>query len=386
VPGFLLSDFWESEFSGRLKELAIYCKPEGFRCEEIPPSFEYMFWISPAGQESFERLIRTLSVIKLRHLLLKWDRITFSHQLVELELSGTNLGYDSELAKVLVALSSASELRDLRFISILTFRIPNNQELEWHEGPEEPEPERYVTIDLDISIPKLENLTLRDLYSNTLTLILSSINSRSHKTTLHLTSKTFEIRRPGDSTAYQIRKAPVIEAFRRSESNVLLLDGGYRTHWVSEEEIREIMEAIPMLQNLLMRSWGYDEELCKALQRHDDVTLFPRLNSMSLLDAKIWDEDAFKAMVTSHSESLRQIILAGSVSSYPRSSSGDDSDESMERDTSSESSNTRFSLEWKTIKQSDELAIWLKGKIPSFELKEYSAIELDFQDPAWVLW
>ncbi|GAB1528380.1 hypothetical protein RhiTH_011574 [Rhizoctonia solani] len=112
---------------------------------------------------------------------------------------------------------------------------------------------------------------------------------------------------------------------------------------------------------------------------------------MCFKKAKIWDEDTFKKMLSIHSGTLQQMILSGNICYYPKSSSADPvpdsnsdsglgSDTSMNNSTSSNSSSSNYLLEWRRLELWDDLAEWLKDRIPGFQLKDDQKHPLVFQD------
>ncbi|KAG8689323.1 hypothetical protein FRC11_003152, partial [Ceratobasidium sp. 423] len=73
---------------------------------------------------------------------------------------------------LLHALNSATELHDLKFISVITC---SDQALA-----------QNARVSTRISLPNLRSLLIEDLHFNTLDLLLPSITSRSHHLTLSL--------------------------------------------------------------------------------------------------------------------------------------------------------------------------------------------------------
>ncbi|CAE6473886.1 unnamed protein product [Rhizoctonia solani] len=135
---------------------------------------------STSEQRAFNRLIQQLTTLQLRHVFFHWDTIKLSSYLTMLHLQEIDLGGDRQIIHLLNALSSAKQLRELTIIKIKTYRA---------RLPIENIPTRCIIL-----LPNLQWLLIQDLYFNTLHLLLSSIQSRSHQLSIIFTRKSLQYR------------------------------------------------------------------------------------------------------------------------------------------------------------------------------------------------
>ncbi|KDN34374.1 hypothetical protein RSAG8_12540, partial [Rhizoctonia solani AG-8 WAC10335] len=251
-------------------------------------------------RESFDELIKSLSVVRICGVQIHWGRTVFSKQLIELHLQDITLGYDIAMANLLRALASATELRELKLISVSTFY--NTQMLL------SPTPGSIV-------LPKLQNFLIQDLYSSTLSLVLDAITSRSHELTLHLTQKCVQANIVGHYEPEEVGIDDIYSSLENTAVHALLIDGNDHEPWVSPDELESIIHVMPDLVSLEMKCWVYTTGYCRALQRpqRSNALLFPRIEYMHFSRARILDEVSFKRMVTSHSPFLEQMMLGAAV-------------------------------------------------------------------------
>ncbi|KAG8686216.1 hypothetical protein FRC11_009331 [Ceratobasidium sp. 423] len=289
----------------------------------------------------------SLSVLKLYGVKIGWGQVAFSNRLVKLHLQEINLGYDIILAQIMTALSSATELRQLNFISVKSFPDPTSPQ--------------STTIRPKISLPNLETLVAQDLYSNTLNSLLSSITSRSHQLTLHLTMKALQIARPM-LAPWHVSPSGVIELLSNVTVDTLLLDEG---NWLSTTDFWEILNAMPNLETLRINFWVFDESFhdFQPINAMHNQPSGPHIKNVHIHYAKIFDEDAFKKMVASCSKGIEWMQLGATV----RHGSGD-------------------SEVWESLEEEDELAVWLEKNVRGFELMYPESDCPEFHTPGWQLW
>ncbi|CAE7058303.1 unnamed protein product, partial [Rhizoctonia solani] len=278
----ILSSFWDLGASTRLSDISLHREPTELPHYGLPQSYDYIFPPNSLEQTSFEEILKNLSVLRLRGAQCYWDTIAFSDRLVELCLQDICLGYDSMMAKVIMSLSAATGLRDLKLISVKTF------------------PDRVMEQSLmtgtRISLPSLQSLLVRDLYANTLDFFLSSIMSRSHQLVLHLTEKTLQVIRPGESGPEDgVEVDDVAGLFSGLSVNILLIDGEDGM-WMTSTELQALMSSMPDLKTLKMNYWDYEDDHCEALTRGSESGSFPQLKNISITCARIWDAQTFRAM------------------------------------------------------------------------------------------
>ncbi|KDN43574.1 hypothetical protein RSAG8_05951, partial [Rhizoctonia solani AG-8 WAC10335] len=123
----LLSHFIKSGFPLQVSNLSL-CLKSNIPSNRIPLQNSCLSLLRYLDQTDFEDFLKSLSVIRLSDVLFDWNRINFSHRLVELEIQNLNLGYDSTLIRFLISLSSANEFISLKIIAVVTFpSLPTSQ-------------------------------------------------------------------------------------------------------------------------------------------------------------------------------------------------------------------------------------------------------------------
>ncbi|CAE6448130.1 unnamed protein product [Rhizoctonia solani] len=347
--GQVMSHFLKPGSLSRVSDLSI-CLEWDRPLDQLPPPHHYLFPLDSPEQQSFEGLMKPLSVLRLSGVPVNWNRPVFD-RLVELELHKLTLGYDWTLHQFLTCLSSATELRSLKLISVVTFRD-------------------YSSKKTTISLPKLQTLLAQDLYFTTLKKLLKTIKSRSHRLTLHLTRKAYEyvvsdeeesgVRDafPGDLTALVGRVAV----------NTLLLhgDGDDPWPWMSYDDMAYLLRAMPELETLRTHSWEYYPISCTMIQQShiDGKSVFPCLKHISFSQVKIWDVPAFKDMVASYADSLESMELSGEV----------------------ELSGGAEPV-YRTLNGEEPIVFWLEENVPNFRFTGNCETLAEFRPlPRWQLW
>ncbi|KAG8753488.1 hypothetical protein FRC11_007396, partial [Ceratobasidium sp. 423] len=295
----------------------------------------------------FTELLGSLSKIRLSGAGARWDKVTFSDRLVELRLEAFVLGHKSDLDVFLTALASASELQDLSLISITTF--PDVM----------PETAEGVGSNLVVSLPHLKTLHIADLYFNALQAILGSITQGPHRLTLILTINSVQVAAPAESDFEEVEVNDLCEILSGTRVDTLVLCGKDRGDWLDEEELGALLRSIPSVKTLRMSHWNFRSSECRALQRLESSNTFPKIDNMHLCWAGIIDQQGFKDMVSSHS--IQQMVLGGYV------------DNDSETDP-------------KSLQGGEELVVWLKSKIPDFQLYNIHYEPPGFGCSIWRLW
>ncbi|KDN36616.1 hypothetical protein RSAG8_10719, partial [Rhizoctonia solani AG-8 WAC10335] len=133
-----------------------------------------ILWQGSTYWDSFCELIKSLSVFRVRGAHFDWDHMEFSSNLVEIHIQDVMMGSDTaEFVGFLRKLSSASNLRDMKLISVHSYF-----DLDSLAPPEN-----------RIHFPRLESLLLEDLPCNTLITSIYHISPGSHRLTLYLTDQ-----------------------------------------------------------------------------------------------------------------------------------------------------------------------------------------------------
>ncbi|KAG8706144.1 hypothetical protein FRC11_008476, partial [Ceratobasidium sp. 423] len=310
----------------------------------------YVFARDSPEQASFEKLLPNLSVLQIRGPQFHWSKFTFSHRLTELHLEEILLGYD--FPHLIGALSSASELRVLKIISIKTFHSEAT-----HVPPEQAE----------IHLPNLQDLLVDDVYFNTLDCLLSSITSRSHRLTLLLTDHCRYINLPGtDPGLEEISWEALLELLRKVAVTNLLVYGENDVTWMSPSELGDLIKSVaPSLETLWMHGWEFDTAYCSALALFSlaDGSSPLSLMNLHITRGRIQDEGAFAGMAISHSESIQRMVLGATT-----------------RD------NTGDSMEWVPYEGRGALAIMLGLVLSGFQLVDYDFNPPEFEQVPWQLW
>ncbi|KAH7338709.1 hypothetical protein B0J17DRAFT_767782 [Rhizoctonia solani] len=300
----------------------------------------------------FSRLVNSVSILRIRGAHISWDALAFSTRLVELRLQDIFLGPDSELIELLRVLSSVSQLRDLKLISISTF----NEAVT-------PSAELYPSI----SFINLRELLLEDLHFNTLRHFLTIIISGPYSLALYPTQRITETRFP-DGSAWDESLEDLQSLLRRLPVDKILIDGDEEIWWFEKMGFRGLLELMPSLKALHIHSWDFDENDWEGLERPPEPPLsesppsFPKLEGLYLTCAGIFDQ-GIKDVVTSHS--IQRMVLGANF--------GSDDDESNLSDYDS--------LGWE-----ETLIDWLAYRVPNFRLTTEAHIPLEFRSDEWQLW
>ncbi|CAE7085904.1 unnamed protein product, partial [Rhizoctonia solani] len=329
----------------KLSDLSIRLQQRAELSNTIPPDYDYIS--SPAFDPYHNHLnivLNELSVLRLYGTLVHFDNLAFSCKLVKLHIQEITLGWDVEIAKLMQALSSATQLRDLRIISVTTF--PDHGAIS------------------NISLPNLQHLLVQDLYNNTMRQILESISTRSHELTVHLTHKCLMMQDVGQPVPEDTDADDLHDMLSQVSVHTLLIDGG--DGWLDWAGLESIMRRMPNLKTLKLYYWDFDEESSKALKRprshpNQPAISLPALENIHISWGRIWSEEGFKNMVASYSDSLRRMVLGAASSNSPGGSLN-----SLEGD--------------------EDLVSWLKANVPEFELTDNLFNPLEFQLPEWELW
>ncbi|CAE6499639.1 unnamed protein product [Rhizoctonia solani] len=341
----------ESGIPRSLRELSI-CHTHSGTCnyaERLPRNPDYLNLHECNHRATFGQLVQSVATLRISGLPFHWHAITFSTELVELQIHSVTLGYESGLNHFLKAVASATQLRDLKIISVSAF--PN---------PEENE----SAMPLSIAIPNLESLYLQDLHYNVLQRILTTIVPGSHHLTLYLTHKSFYTGTidadSEDFTEEDVEPSDLCNLLCIIPVNTLLLFGDYGDHWLTDLELRQLLRSIPSLKTLRMSDWDFFATNWATLERPRGVP-FPKLQNLHLTGARIFDAAGLKKVITSHQ--IQHLEIGGSVYKGEH--------ELANREE---------------LKLGGGLVNWLESHVPSVCLRKHSYEAPEFQAARWRLW
>ncbi|CAE6432665.1 unnamed protein product [Rhizoctonia solani] len=265
----LLQRLNSSQSSGVLSELSIH--QSHHEPDRAPPRLpqwnEYIGGRTNLNFNPLKRLIGSLSILRLRGVNVHWNQMAFSHKLGQIHLQSVVLGDHSKLNEFLGALVSASELRDVKLISVVALKLSA-----W-STQQNPQP-------LKISLPKLQSLLLEHLSLNVLQHVLASIPRGSHRIKVALTYQSQRtMYQPEEKNeddyesddGYKDGYRTLFKLLKSSKVDTLLLDAHQReSPCVNRAELHSLLKSLPSLKTLIMTSWKWDLGTILALERPDD--------------------------------------------------------------------------------------------------------------------
>ncbi|CAE6536653.1 unnamed protein product, partial [Rhizoctonia solani] len=278
-------------------------------CEDPPPrvpkDHQYIgFRMRTQQLDLISKSIGSLSAFRLRNINIRWGNITFSHRLVEMHLQSVVLGDNSKLVEFLRVIESASELRDLRLVSVVAF-VEDLEDTESDTG----------ASPTTILLPKLQSLLLDDLSLNVLTTVLTAIAPGSHKLKVHPSFKSHSdqsLEDEGSDSDWSYNDRPLMNLLNRSNIDTLFLSPC--CHWtfegnprcVDREELCEKLQLLPNLKTLIMYDWKWDSNDILALDRNLHKGL-PKLTGLYILNGRVCDAGYLPQIASSHS--LQTLVL-----------------------------------------------------------------------------
>ncbi|CAE6439940.1 unnamed protein product [Rhizoctonia solani] len=297
----------------------------------------------------FIQLIQSLSVLLLQAVALDWKATSFT-SLVALQIAEISLGFQPGIDAFLLALSSATELRDLKIITIRGIS----------EG-------RGVMPTKKLSLLKLESLYFEDLPFNILEIFITTIAPGSYHLTVNLFPNFFQ-----SESASDIFESPqVVVAIddeicallgRVTIHKLMLLKGNWGL-WESTTGLRSLLKSLPTVKILVLDGFELDQDLLKALEKpsKSQVTRSPEFETLEFhcttikfpLEAL---RHGFKSLLASHR--IKRLVLGRSY-----------------EDESKELAGGEF----------DGLVEWLKAQISHLSLYEDQTSGPEMYDK-WQLW
>ncbi|KDN39038.1 hypothetical protein RSAG8_09074, partial [Rhizoctonia solani AG-8 WAC10335] len=325
----------------------------------MPEETDFLISRGHPNYASFARLMETLAAFRISGIHVHWDNIASSTRLVELRIEQVVVGYDNAILPFVRALSSAPNLRDLKIISVSTFRA-------WDTIYDSPVP---------ITFPNLESLLLQDLYFNTLEFLLPAISPGSYCSTLFLTRKSLEINVTRDTPEEEEAEDMEVElvdvselggALAQTRVDTLMISGLWDGCWLTGPELRALLIGAPTVKTLKMNNWDLDYSVWRALRRsptarcHPEDHPFPALENLHLCCAKILNQRGLKNMVNSHP--IQRMVLGAVLT--------DITDELSEG----------------SCDEDDTIVKWLKANIPALRLVNSTYQPPEFYSDVWHLW
>ncbi|CAE6395400.1 hypothetical protein ACGC1H_002070 [Rhizoctonia solani] len=319
----------------------------------LPMITDYVFQ-SNSEQLQFQKIFERLSLLQLKGSLLRWDVLSFSDRLITLCLKEISLGYDSEIALMLKALTSATQLRELTLIRITTFN--------------DPLPHRDLSESSKISLPSLRSLLIQDVYFNTLRFLLLAVQSGSHLLSIVFTRKTLHNNYYEGSSSENTDITRMCELLRSTPVHALLIDGetwDNESQVVTTWQLGRLLEALPALNTFWANMWYFDDLYCKSLQRPRECegSSFPPLVNLYITCVEFPDPNAFKRVVDSYSSSIQRVALGGPSSLI-----------------------TKAQVDWDPPGSEEELVAWLRENVPEFIRTGRSFEPPEFRQISWQLW
>ncbi|CAE6471575.1 hypothetical protein ACGC1H_005315 [Rhizoctonia solani] len=357
----ILNSFLESKHPLTLSSLSI-CQTHETRPGEahtievelhVPKPYDYLYYKHSPLQLLFGKLLQSLSTLRISGAFIHWDMTTFSTRLTELHLHRVTLGYNSELLDFLRAASSASELRDLKIISVISMTGGAAS------------PESYPTL----SFPKLQCLLLEDLDYNVLQVVLRSIAPGSHRLSLIVEGNSSAFYEEEDIKVF-VDFDDLCTLFERSAVDTLLLKAAFS--WtLGPIRLGKLLRSMPELKALKLASYTFREDNWDALIRPTPEALipFPKLEELHLSWAGLFDVDGIKRVVESHS--IRKVVIGG----YVR----DETEMEMEMETDHYSGSELADVRADVVE-------WLRAVVPEVRVDPAEYIPPEFKQRLWRLW
>ncbi|CAE6474040.1 unnamed protein product, partial [Rhizoctonia solani] len=348
---------------GLLSELSIQCTHTLNETPMLPPRHHYIVPRNSPEQASFVTLVHALVSFRINGVHVHWNSLTFSTKLVELRIEKVALGYDDTIIPFMRALASATCLRDLKIISVTTFRRLGAAR---HPVPSSP-----------VTFPALQSLLIEDLHLNTLEHLLPMITPGPHHLTLFLSPDSLEINvLPGEHEEDETEDDEITDfdglcrLLNHTSVDTLMLTGHVHDLWLGVSKLTELLKSIPTMKTLKMHCWTFGKSLCKGLARVDNTeTLLetnpmPALQNLYLSTIDIHSPKTFRDMIASYP--LRQVVIGGNI-------------QIVRHDVA---------VGWRPIGENSAIVKWIRGNMPNLDLRliddEYRPPE--FHSDEWKLW
>ncbi|EUC62872.1 F-box-like protein, partial [Rhizoctonia solani AG-3 Rhs1AP] len=300
----------------------------------------------------FCKLIKSLSVFRVRNVHFDWKYMLFSSHLLELRLQDVMMGSDREdFVEFLRVLALAPQLRDLKIISVQS--IFDHLSL------------TIISPSSRIHFPGLKSLYLEDLAHHTLVTVTDYIAPGSHRLTLYLTEQSaiLDSALPADDeTRLNSLRIQLEEVW--VDTLVLSQDSD---DWLSSSELNDILHWVPELKSLKLNGRTMDEDEFQAIigthvMGSESVdNAFPQLEYLDLSRVWIEDEEWLKEVILSHP--IQIMALGGYIL------------------------NTALeSPDYEPLQINTPIVNWLRANVPDFTLTHERAQPLEYSSSVWQLW
>ncbi|KEP46844.1 F-box-like protein [Rhizoctonia solani 123E] len=338
----------------QLLELLLCCSPPKY--SQPPRVSNFIVEARSPEQAPFNKLLSCLATIRLSGVQIHWKTTNnvFSDRLVELYVHKVGLGNsDSAMVSFISAVSSASELRDLKIVDVRAYR--NSTET------------TNLTMRPTVTFPKLQSLLLQDLCFNVLEFFLYAISPGSYHSTIALSARAFEIIY-SDGSSERVGLDNVTRPLALGKIDTLFLPRGSVDDraWLKGSEIRKFLEVMPKLRVLKMHGWHFYEDFCSGLCPPDTsespsygLSIF-KLELLQLTGVTIRNQELFKHMLVTISP--QSMILGGFI----RSQDG----------------------KWAQLTEDDGIVEWLNINVSGFRRVDlnYNDDTASLNTESWQIW
>ncbi|CAE7066865.1 unnamed protein product [Rhizoctonia solani] len=323
----LIATLVQGNTSSSLTELSIRAASAYYMTTRPPEPSDYIIPHDHPQSDSFKNILQNLTTFRTSGALIHWDNLAFSTRLVELWINKLVLGYDEKVIPFIQTLSSASNLRNLTIISVLTFHSSVSV------------PSMGTASAQHVQFPHLQSLFIQDIYFNTLRLLLPTIAPGSHRLTFFLSPKNLRFNRVEDVDSDDDELEDLADVdftvlckileFIRIDTLIISGFNGFGVDvWLTGTMIYQLLKVIPTLKTLKLDYWIFNQDLWEnirplwTIQDNSNETPVLALENLYLTAATIPDIQGFQEMVIN--QSLRRVVLGGAAHRVDRtvSSSG----------------------------------------------------------------
>ncbi|CAE6442438.1 unnamed protein product [Rhizoctonia solani] len=327
-----------------LSELSIRCASTHDQANRLPQSSDYIIPRYSTHQGSFAKLVGMLTTFRVSGAQLHWDVLTFSTQLVELQIGEVVLGHDDAVVSLVRALSSAICLRDLKVNSVSTFHTLG------------------AARNSRVTLPSLKSLFIKDLYLNTLQRFLSILTPGPYHLTIFLTRNSITINSFDDGKVVDFDG--LCRALEHTPVHVLMINGLLEDERSTTWRLPKLLKTMSTLKTLKLHNWSFSGGLCKALTRISEGHPFPALQNLHLSAAEVRIKSNFRDLIASYP--LRKVVLGGKY-------------QVVRRDQT---------VGWKSFQEDSSIITWLRGNMPGIDLYLINDGHCppEFRRDEWELW
>ncbi|CUA77201.1 hypothetical protein RSOLAG22IIIB_12595 [Rhizoctonia solani] len=263
----------------------------------FPQKSDYVIPHDHPQLDLFTKMLQGLTHFHTSGSLIHWDTLAFSTRLVELMINDVMLGYDEKIIPFIQALSSASELRDLKIISITTVKSSalNSNAIKTSLQPTQ--------------FPNLQSLLIQNIYFNTLRVLLPSIAPGSHRLTLFLSPRCLrfkileDVDSDDDGVDNSANTADLCRILKPILVDTLMVTAFRPIMRVKPGIIYSILKAMPALKTLKIDCWTFTQDSLEKLSRppvkkdSSKKPSFPALENLHLTTATFRTTAGFRELL-----------------------------------------------------------------------------------------